>query len=54
MFVGDGGSNELTGASELGMEAVMIRTPYDLEDGLRQHWTGANVSSLGELLEIVQ
>lgn len=54
MFVGDGGSNELTGASSFGMDAVMIRVPYDLEDGQRQTWTGTTVSSLGELLNIVR
>lgn len=50
LYVGDGSSNELTGASEVGMDAVLIRTPDDTEDGKRQSWDGARVSSLGEVL----
>ena len=49
LFVGDGGSNELTAASELGMGAVLIRTPDDTEDGNRQSWEGTRISALGEV-----
>ena len=50
LFVGDGSNNELTGASEVGMDAVLIRTPDDAVDGKRQAWDGARVSSLRQVL----
>ena len=53
LFVGDGSSNELTGAAGVGMTAVLIRTPDDLADGKRQSWDGAMVSSLPDVLSIV-
>lgn len=53
LFVGDGGSNELSAASELGMGAVLIRTPDDTEDGSRQSWNGTRISALGEVLSLL-
>lgn len=53
LFVGDGGSNELTAASELGMSAALIRTPDDIEDGNRQSWHGTRISALGEVLSLL-
>ena len=53
LFVGDGSSNELTGASEVGMTAVLIRTPDDAADGKRQSWDGGRVSSLTEVLSLL-
>lgn len=49
LFVGDGANNELTAASELGMGVVLIRAPYDTEDGNRQSWNGTGVSALQEV-----
>lgn len=49
--MGDGSSDELTGATKVGMTAVLVDTPfgadfrYDAED----RWTGRSVSSLDEL-----
>jgi putative hydrolase of the HAD superfamily len=51
VYIGDGGSNELTGAHDVGMEAVRLVTDdaaealvYDREEG----WTGPVVHSLTE------
>ena len=50
LYVGDGGSNELTGATEMGMRAVLIRAPYDNEvGGDREDWPGQGISTLGEV-----
>jgi putative hydrolase of the HAD superfamily len=57
LFVGDGGSRELTGASAVGMDAVLIRVPGDAgEHAFRrdaEEWDGARVSALKEVLELV-
>ncbi len=51
LYVGDGSSAELTGATSAGMTAVLVETPfgrefrYDAED----HWEGRSVSELHEL-----
>jgi putative hydrolase of the HAD superfamily len=53
LYVGDGGGNELTGASGVGMRAVLLAGP-----DWRQHsdhrretgWTGPQISSLTELI----
>ena len=50
LYVGDGGSSELTGATEMGMRAVLIRAPYDDEvGGYREEWSGQRISTLGEV-----
>ena len=53
IYVGDGGSQELTGASELGMEAIQIRASYDNVSGTRQDWDGTKIAELGEMLTFV-
>ena len=53
LFVGDGGSSELTGASEFGMDPVLIRAPYDTVTGHREEWTGTRISEIQEVLGIV-
>lgn len=58
LYVGDGGSHELTGASNAGMTAVLIRVPH--EDGIDAHridvqeWHGPVVSSLREIMNLLQ
>jgi putative hydrolase of the HAD superfamily len=55
LYVGDGMSQELSGARNMGMDAVQIRVPEeDLEEdrGLREAWDGPTVSSLGEVIAI--
>jgi putative hydrolase of the HAD superfamily len=58
LFVGDGGSRELTGAAAVGMDAVLIRTPEDAgDDAFRrdaEEWDGSRVSALQEVLELVE
>jgi putative hydrolase of the HAD superfamily len=57
MYVGDGGSRELSGAQAAGMHAVLFRP--DNEDGPDVHrvnaepWTGPRVGRLEEVLDIV-
>jgi putative hydrolase of the HAD superfamily len=60
MFVGDGGAHELTGASAVGMQAVLIRVPgeehtafdaFYRKDALE--WPGATVGSLSELTALL-
>ena len=53
LYVGDGGSMELTGASALGMDVVLIRTPYDTVNGDREEWQGTRISSLNEVVSLV-
>ena len=50
LYVGDGTSNELTGASRVGMTAVLMRAPHDQADGARESWTGGRISDVREVL----
>lgn len=53
LYVGDGGSRELTGAQALGMAAVRLAAPEEDPADAVDHdaaWTGDLVSDLGELL----
>lgn len=52
VYVGDGGGQELTGASDVGMRAVLLAGPdwYEHADRRRESgWTGLRISSLTEL-----
>ncbi|HLL64264.1 MAG TPA: HAD family hydrolase [Micromonosporaceae bacterium] len=55
LYVGDGGSQELTGARAVGMTAVRLSAP-DLAGHLTfnadRHWSGADVTSLTEVVEM--
>jgi len=57
LFVGDGGSHELSGAEAVGMTAVCIRSPR--EEGYDPHrvdpeiWHGLTIVALGEVLGII-
>ena len=53
LFIGDGGSGELTGATNVGMDAVLIRAPDDTENGDREDWRGARISSVAEVLGLL-
>lgn len=57
LYVGDGGSHELTGATAAGMEAVQIWMPHEDEySGHKIHfedWRGPRITSLREVLEKV-
>jgi putative hydrolase of the HAD superfamily len=53
VYVGDGGGGELTGASGVGMRAVLLAGPdwHDHHDPRREAgWTGMRISSLTELI----
>jgi putative hydrolase of the HAD superfamily len=52
LYVGDGGGQELTGASEVGMRAVLLAGPdwHAYRDPRREeNWAGLRISSLTEL-----
>ena len=57
LYVGDGGSNELTGAREVGMDPVLLYEKH--EDGEHvyragaQEWDGRRIERLPEVLECV-
>jgi putative hydrolase of the HAD superfamily len=60
LYIGDGSSRELTGASAVGMHPVLIRNPE--EESAKIHrveaeadrWDGPAISSLKEVLELVK
>jgi len=58
LYVGDGGSHELTGASQIGMHTVLIRTPYkDGYDSYRpdaKRWQGPVISTLKDILAFIE
>ena len=54
LYVGDGGSGELTGAVEFGMDPVLIRAPYDTVNGHREDWEGTRISELKQVLDLVR
>jgi len=57
IYVGDGGSRELTGAKSMGMTPILIRVDYEPHmdphrpDALE--WTGPTISRIGEVLGFV-
>jgi putative hydrolase of the HAD superfamily len=57
LYIGDGSSQELTGASQVGMQAVLLRLPG--EEGTDAHridseeWHGPVIASLTEVLKLV-
>lgn len=58
LYVGDGGSGELTGAQEIGMSPVLLRDPaeeYDLISLEREDdWEGPRIAYLREALNLVK
>ncbi len=57
LFVGDGGSQELTGAREVGMHPVLIRVDADSDEAhlaKREDWDGPTISSLSDILDLVK
>ena len=56
LYVGDGGSRELTGAAQVGMHPVLIRD-RDERDAFRvdgEDWDGSTISTLREVLRLVR
>ena len=58
LYIGDGGSNELTGASQVGMYAVLLRDPAEPADAhfidREEEWDGPVVSSVQEILNLLK
>lgn len=55
LYVGDGGSRELTGAAQVGMHPILIRD-RDERDAFRvdgEDWDGPTISTLREVLNLV-
>lgn len=57
LYVGDGGSRELTGAKAVGMHPVLIRVEYERElDQYRPdalEWTGPVITTIEQVLDLV-
>lgn len=58
LYVGDGGSRELTGASEVGMTAVLLAWPEERNNADThrigaEDWNGRRISDLEELLHLL-
>ena len=54
LYIGDGSSGELTGASTVGMDAVLIRAPDDTENGDREDWQGTRISLVEEVFGLIR
>ena len=57
LYIGDGSSRELSGASQVGMQAVLIRAPDEVLDAHvidREEWQGKVISSLEDVLSLVE
>lgn len=53
LYVGDGSGGELSGASDIGMTAVLMRASYDLEDGIREGWNGERISNIRDVIDLL-
>lgn len=58
LYVGDGGSQELTGASRVGMHAVLLRAHEEDQDRSVRYdadvWRGSSVSNLSEIIHLLR
>jgi putative hydrolase of the HAD superfamily len=58
LYIGDGSSNELTGALKVGMHPVMISDPNESADAhyieREKDWQGPKIASLKEVLDLVK
>ena len=55
LYIGDGDSNELSGASKLGMDAVMIRDPNEMDPYrlVEVEWDGQKIENFKEILDLI-
>ncbi len=57
IYVGDGSSEELTGASTVGMQPILIRTnlsdAYDPHRSDVENWNGTTINEISELCNII-
>jgi putative hydrolase of the HAD superfamily len=57
LYIGDGGSQELTGAQAAGMIPVLIRHTLEGDRAYRreaENWSGAAITSLAQVMSLVQ
>lgn len=55
LYIGDGDSNELAGASQLGMDAVMIRDPNETDPYriVEVDWEGQKIETFLEIMDLI-
>ncbi|KKN61200.1 hypothetical protein LCGC14_0524410 [marine sediment metagenome] len=55
LYIGDGDSNELSGASQLGMDAVMIRDPNETDPYrlVNVDWDGRKIENFMEIMDLI-
>jgi putative hydrolase of the HAD superfamily len=55
LYIGDGDSNELSGASQLGMDAVMIRDPNEIDPYrlIEVDWDGQKIENFTEIMDLI-
>lgn len=55
LYIGDGDSNELSGASQSGMDAVMIRDPNEMDPYrlVEVDWDGRKIEKLTEIMDLI-
>ncbi len=55
LYIGDGDSNELSGASQFGMDAVMIRDPNEIDPYhlVEINWNGRIIESFMEIMDLI-
>jgi putative hydrolase of the HAD superfamily len=55
LYIADGMSQELSTASKLGMQAILLECPHDTEyEHDREEWHGASISSLKEIINLLE
>ena len=55
LYIGDGDSNELSGASQFGMDAVMIRDPNEMDPYrlVEVNWNGRKIEYFKEIVDLI-
>lgn len=55
LYFGDGDSNELSGASQLGMDAVMIRDPNEMDPYriVEVVWNGRKIENFAKIMDLL-
>jgi len=55
LFIGDGDSNELSGAFQVGMDAIMIRDPNEMDPYriVEVDWKGRKIENFTEILDLI-
>ena len=55
LYIGDGDSDELSGASQLGMDAVMIRDPNEMNPYrlVEVDWDGRKIEYFKEIMDLI-